>query len=140
MTNERVIEQGGEPIIHITPEKLARWKRKYPIHWQPFLELLEADAIIKRGDASPEFVRKACYRTWKLFLSMYDLACRTEKDRQGMRRRFRQLLAECPQTDRYFPHFRQRLNEHKMFVKHGLEPLDPDEMEGGGKWPIVEKI
>jgi hypothetical protein len=85
--------------------------------------------VIRRGGASPEFIRKACYRTWELFLSMYDLAT-PEKDKPGMRRRFRELLAECPQTDRYFPHFRQRLNEH-AFVKHGLEPLDPDEIERG---------
>jgi hypothetical protein len=129
-----------DPIIYIEPERLAKWKRRYPIHWRWILDMLEADEIIQRGGAHPGFIRLACYRTWELFLSMYDLACRTEKDRQGMRRRFRQLLAECPQTDRYFPHFRQRLNEHKMFVKHGLEPLDPDEMEGGGKWPIVEEI
>ena len=120
-----------EPIIYISPERLAKWKRRYPIHWQSYLEMLEADAIIQRGGASPEFIRKACYRTWELFLSMYDLACRTEKDRQNMRRRFRQLLAECPQTDRYFPHFRQRLNEHDQWVKYGMDELDPDEIEGG---------
>ena len=128
-----------EPIIYIEPERLARWKRRYPIHWHQILDMLEADAIIKRGGAHPRFIRLTCYRTWELFLSMYDLAT-PEKDKPKMRRRFRQLLAECPQTDRYFPHFRQRLNEHKMFVKHGLEPLDPDEMEGGGKWPLVEEI
>jgi len=129
-----------EPIIYISPERLAKWKRRYPIHWRWILDMLEADEIIRRGGAHPRFIVLACYRTWELMLGLYDLASPTEHIRQGWRRSFRQLLAECPQTDRYFPHFRQRLNEHKMFVKHGLEPLDPDEMEGGGKWPIVEKI
>jgi hypothetical protein len=119
----------NEPIIvsNISPERLAKWKRRYPIHWDTVVRVFDDGAVIQRGGASPEFVREACYRIWDLFLSMYDLACPTERDKQRMRRRFRQLLAERPQIDWMFPHFRQRLDEHAMFVKHGMEELDPDE-------------
>jgi hypothetical protein len=117
-------------LIHIPPERLARWKKRYPIHWREMIDMLEADLIIQRGGAPPRFIVQACYRTWELFLGMYDLAT-PEKDKPKTRWRFRQLLAEYPQTDKYFPHFRQRLGEHAMFVKHGMEELDPDEIEGG---------
>ena len=129
-----------DPVTYIEPERLRRLQRRYPIHWREILDMMEAGAIIHCGGAHPRFIRLACYRTWELMLGLYDLASPTEHIRQGWRRSFRQLLVECPQTDKYFPHFRQRLNEHKMFVKHGLEPLDPDEMEGGGKRPIGEEI
>jgi hypothetical protein len=121
----------NEPIIYIEPARLARWKRTHPIHWKRIIEAMEDEAIIRRGDASPEFVRKAFYRTLELFLNMYDLACRTEKDRQGMRRRFRQLLFEWPEIDSYFPHFRQRLGEHENWVARGMEEPDPDEVCDG---------
>jgi hypothetical protein len=120
----------SEPIIYIEPERLEKWKRRYPIHWKPFLRMLEDHAIIQRGGADPEFRRKACYRTLDLFLSMYDLGCRTEKHRQKMRRQFREMLAAYPQTDEFYPHFRQRLNEHADWVKHGFDDPDPDEIEG----------
>jgi hypothetical protein len=119
------------PILYIEPERLARWKRTYPIHWREVIRLLEMDAIIKRGDATPEFIREGVERVSRLLVSMFDLACPTEERRQKMRRSFRQLLAEFPISEEINPSIRQRLNEHEMFVRHGLEPLDPDEIEGG---------
>jgi hypothetical protein len=121
----------SEPIIHIDPDKLERLKRRFPIHWKYYPETIEALAIVKRGGADPEFVRKACYRTWDGLLSMYDLACPTEKDRQRMRRRFREMLAEYPQIDKLYPHFRRRLMEHEGWVKYGFDDPDPDEIGGG---------
>ena len=121
----------SEPIIYVSPEKLARWKRKFPIHWQRGLKVIGDNAIIRSGKASPAFVHEACLRAWDTLLSMYDLACPTERHRQKMRRGFRLMLAEFPIIETLYPHFRQRLGEHDMFVKQGLEPLDPDEIEGG---------
>src|SRR6516162_9695789 len=105
-----------KPIIYIEPERLARWKRRYPIHWRTAIEAMEDDVIIQRGGATPEFIEKACLRTWKLLLEMYDMACPTERHRQKMRRSFRLLLAEFPVIETMFPHFRQRLNEHDQWV------------------------
>jgi len=121
----------NEPIIYVEPERLAKWKRKFPIHWRTAIEAMKDDVVIQRGDADPAFVRKACLRTWGLMLSMYDLACPTERHRQKMRRGFRRLLAEFPFIDTMFPDFRQRLNEHDQWVKFGMDELDPDEIEGG---------
>jgi hypothetical protein len=120
-----------ELLISISPERLARWKRRYPIHWREMIEMLEADEIIKRGAAHPRFTRLACYRTWELMLSMYDLASPTERHRQSWRRSFREMLAEHPIIEEMFPAFRWRLNEHDQWVKHGFDTLDPDEIEGG---------
>jgi len=116
-----------EPIIYISPERLAKWKRRYPIHWREILEMLEADAIIKRGGGHPRFIVMSCYRTWALMLGMYDMASPTERDRQSWRRSFRLLLAEYPFIDEMFPAFRWRLNEHDQWVKYGMDELDPDE-------------
>jgi hypothetical protein len=118
-------------VVNISPERLAKWKRRYPIHWRWILDMLEADEIIQRGGAHPRFTLLACYRTWELMLSMYDLACPTERDRQDWRRRFRLLLAEHPILEKVFPAFRWRLNEHDNWVKYGMDELDPDEIEGG---------
>jgi hypothetical protein len=120
-----------EPIIYIEPERLARWKRRYPIHWKHCIEAMKDGVVIERGEADPAFVHKACLRAWELLLSMYDLACPTERHRQKMRRGFRLMLAEFPQIDAMFPHFRQRLNEHDQWVKFGMDELDPDEIERG---------
>ena len=120
-----------DPILYLEPERLQRLQRRYPIHWREILDMLEADAIIKRGGATPRFRLMACYRTWELMLGMYDMASPTERHRQDWRRRFRLLLAEHPRLEEWFPAFRRRLNEHDQWVKHGMDELDPDEIERG---------
>jgi hypothetical protein len=116
-----------DPIIHFSPEQLARFKRRYPIHWREILDMIEAEAIINSGGAHPRFTRLACYRLWELMLGLYDLASPTERHRQGLRRSFREMLAEDPNLEKMFPAFRWRLNEHDQWVKHGFDELDPDE-------------
>jgi hypothetical protein len=120
-----------DPITYLPPEHVARLQRRYPIHWREILDAMEADVIIQRGGGHPRFIVLSCYRTWELMLGMYDLACPTEQHRQRWRRSFRELLAQHPIVDEMFPAFRWRLNEHDMFVKHGMDELDPDEIKRG---------
>ena len=120
-----------DPIIYFSPDQLARFKRRYPIHWREILDMIEADAIIQRGGAHPRFTLLACYRIWELMLGLYDMASPTEQHRQDWRRSFREMLAEQPSLERMFPAFRWRLNEHDNWVKHGFDELDPDEIERG---------
>src|SRR5262249_23630424 len=94
-----------DPITYIEPQRLRRLQRRYPIHWRWILDMIEADEIIQRGGAHPRFTLLACYRTWELMLSLYDLASPTERDRQDWRRRFRLLLAEHPILEKVFPAF-----------------------------------
>ena len=61
-----------DPIIYFSPDQLAAFKRRYPIHWREILNMIEADAIIKRGGAHPRFVVLASYRMWELMLGIYD--------------------------------------------------------------------
>jgi len=109
-----------DPIIYFSPEQLASFKRRYPIHWREILDMIEADAIIKRGAAHPRFTRMSVYRMWELMLSMYDLASPTERHRQSWRRSFREMLAEDPRIEEMFPAFRWRLNEHDRRVFHNI--------------------
>ena len=120
-----------DPIIYFSPDQLARFKKRYPIHWREILNMIEADAIIKRGAAHPRFTVLACYRLWEMMLGLYDMASPTERHKQGLRRHFREMLAEDPNLEKMFPAFRWRLNEHDQWVKHGFDELDPDEIERG---------
>ena len=120
-----------DPIIYFSPDQLARFKRRYPIHWREILNMIEADAIIQRGGAHPKFVVMSCYRIWELMLGIYDMASPTERHRQGWRRSFREMLAKDPNLEKMFPAFRWRLQEHDGWVKYGFDELDPDEREHG---------
>jgi hypothetical protein len=120
-----------DPIIHFSPEQLARFKKRYPIHWREMLNMIEAEAIINSGGAHPRFTVLACYRLWEMMLGMYDMASPTERHKQGWRRQFREMLAEDPNLEKMFPAFRWRLNEHDQWVKYGFDELDPDEIERG---------
>jgi len=124
----------NEPIIvsNIDPERMARWKRRYPVHWQQFLRILDDEAVFRRGGADPEFLWEACDRCMRLFISMYDLACPTERDRAKLRRRFRLMLGEHPCIEKLWPIFRWRLDEHERWVQSGIEELDEDEIAGRG--------
>jgi hypothetical protein len=117
-------------VSNIDPERIAHWKRRYPIHWQEFLRIFDDEAVVKRGDADAKFLRQACERCVRLFITMYDLACPTERDRQKMRRRFRLMLAEHPLIEELWPVFRWRLDEHERWVQSGIEELDEDEIAG----------
>src|SRR6516165_957059 len=114
-------------LNQIPPERLAKWKKRYPIHWREIVEVLAAGEIIQRGGADPKFRMLSAYQTWELMLELYDMASPTEQLRQGWRRKFRELLAEHPLVEDWFPAFRWRLNEHDQWVKHGMDELDPDE-------------
>jgi hypothetical protein len=119
----------NDPIIYFSPDQLARFKRRYPIHWREILNMIEADAMIRRGGAHPRFVVLASYRLWELMLGIYDMASPTERHRQGWRKSFREMLADNPSLERMFPAFRWRLEEHDGWVKYGMDDLDPDERE-----------
>ena len=121
-----------DPITQIPHERLAKWKKRYPIHWREILEMLIADEVLQRGGADPKLSLLACYETWELMLGIYDLASPTERIKQVWRRKFRELLAEHPCIDEMFPAFRWRLNEHERWVKQGLDALDPDERRLNG--------
>lgn|SRR5262249_38083104 len=122
-----------EPILisDISPERLARWKRRYPVHWHEILQVFHDDALIRRGGADWEFRRKACDRVLRLCIELYDMACPTDKHKQDLRRRFRLLLREYPSIDLFNRGFQQRLSEHEGWVAQGMEEPDPDEIEGG---------
>jgi hypothetical protein len=121
-----------EPIIvaDIEPERIARWKRRDPIHYQDLVHDLDNLAIIERGGASHEFIRNCCDHAVQTLVCMYEAACPTNKQR--LRRRFRLLLAEYPRIEVLWPVLRWRLNEHDRWVQFGMEELDEDEVEGRG--------
>ena len=130
--DEPIITEAIDDLLtHIPPEHLARWKKRYPIHWRDILEVLIDGEIIQRHGANPKHRLLACYRTWDLMLSMYDLASPTERVKQGWRRSIRELLAEHPIVEDVYPSFRWRLNEHDHLVRSGMEDGDPDEIERG---------
>jgi len=129
MDDQAIVDEANAFIIGIPPERLEHWKKRYPVHWREILEILVADEIFQRGGANPKLSLLACYRTWDLMLSLYDLASPTERIKQVWRRKLRELLAEHPNIEEMYPAFRWRLNEHDQWVKYGMDELDPDEKE-----------
>ena len=119
-----------KPIIYISPERLALWKKNCPLHYRELIELLEIQAAHKDCRLTPEELYQACSRTLSLLIYMFDLCCRTERARQRMRKSFRELVAN-PITNAINRGLQQRLGEHAGWVRQGIEEPDPDEIEGG---------
>ena len=103
----------NEPIIYIEPERLAKWKRNAPLFWHEALDAFERQAIIQRGSASPEYLREGCARNLQMLINLYDMTCRTERQRQKMRKGFREL-ARNPVVNTINFGLQQRLDEHAM--------------------------
>jgi hypothetical protein len=121
-----------EPILvsNIPPELIERWKRGSPDYYQDLIHGYELWAVIRRGGASAEFVRKACDHNIDTLICMYDTSSLANQAR--LRRSFRLMLREYPLIEELWPILRWRLNEHDNWVKHGLDELDPDEAAGEG--------
>jgi len=116
----------NEPIIYIEPERLAKWKRNAPLFWHEALDAFERQAIIQRGSASPEYLREGCARNLQMLINLYDMTCRTERQRQKMRKGFRELTRN-PVVNTINFGLQQRLDEHAAWVARGMEEPDPDE-------------
>jgi hypothetical protein len=115
-------------IPMVPPHQLASWQRRFPFHYDDFVQMVADDAQAKRGRCDLEFVLECNKRAITTLVEVYDLYC-NDAERKRLRNSFRKIVARhggrlAPYYDELHRSIRSRLSEHDLMVKHGLDPAD----------------
>ena len=113
----------------IPPRQLAKWRRRFPLHYDFVVQAFADDAQHKRGRCDLDFVLASNERAITGLVQIYDLCCLNEAERKRIRDSFRKIMAR--HDGRLAPYYRElhaairsRLREHKLMVRWGLGPPD----------------
>jgi len=114
------------PMIH--PHQLAKWQRRFPFHYDCFVQAVADDAQQRRGRRDLDFVLACNRRAIQLMVEVYDLYCH-ESERKRLRESFRKIVARhggrlAPYYHELHRTMRSRLSEHELMVRVGLDPPD----------------
>src|SRR5262245_45742136 len=116
-------------VPHINPRQLAKWKRRFPLHYDYVVQAFADDAQHRRGRRDLDFVLACNKRAISALVEIYDIYCLNEAERKRIRDSFRKIMARhdgrlAPYYDELHRAMRSRLREHKIMVRWGLDAPD----------------
>jgi hypothetical protein len=113
----------GPTLSEFLDQTIAKWKAAMPLTYQLGVHSLYDYIEFKRGRRDFDFIVEAIWHEIKGLVVLYDIVA-NEAERKRMRKSFREIMTRRPIFLELYEPIRQRLREHKMFVRCGLDPPD----------------